>query len=144
MTIEGGKMFREQTGHAPASRFAPLQALLGDQEPDVTTGFQRMAEALGNYDSPVRIQIRLIDDEKVDSWEIEGGSASPAARRREPKNADVVVVLRPDTWVQIAQGRLAPFDALFAGKLRVAGDLELAKRITQHLSDPAVPFVAPC
>jgi putative sterol carrier protein len=54
------------------------------------------------------------------------------------------VVMRPETWMQIAQGRMAPYDALFGGRLRVGGDLEKAKSIIQHLSDPAVPYVPPC
>ena len=49
-----------------------------------------------------------------------------------------------DTWLQIAQGKLNPFDAFISGKLRVGGDVELAKRLVQHLSDPSVPYVSPC
>jgi putative sterol carrier protein len=52
--------------------------------------------------------------------------------------------MRPETWMQIAQGQLAPYDALYAGRLRVGGDLEAAKELTQHLTDPASPYVQPC
>ena len=53
-------------------------------------------------------------------------------------------MLRKDTWAQIAGGRLSPYDALFSGKLRIGGDVELAKQLVQHLSDPSVPYVSPC
>ena len=39
---------------------------------------------------------------------------------------------------------LAPYDALYAGKVRVGGDFEAAKAITRYLSDPALPYVSPC
>ncbi|MDQ2824359.1 MAG: SCP2 sterol-binding domain-containing protein [Verrucomicrobiota bacterium] len=142
MTWQGGKI-REQA-EMPSSPFACLQPILQDHERDVDESFQRLARALGTYESPVRIHIRLITDDTIDHWEVEGGSSSAAARRHEPKSADVFVVLRRETWVEIAQGRLAPFDALFQGKLRIGGDVALAKGITQHLSDRTVPFVPPC
>jgi hypothetical protein len=144
MTYQGGKKAREENV-APSSTFACLQPLLEGHEQDIPESLQRLAQALGSYDSPVRLQIRVIgEDQTVNSWDVKDGSASSAARRSKAKAGDVVVVVRHETWLQIAQGRLAPFDALFEGKLRVGGDLELAKSITQHLSDPAVPFVSPC
>ena len=52
--------------------------------------------------------------------------------------------MRPETWAQIAQGQLSPYEALYSGKLRVGGDLEMAKMIVKHLTDPSAPYVAPC
>jgi putative sterol carrier protein len=54
------------------------------------------------------------------------------------------VVVRHETWRQIAQGKLSPFEAFITGRLLVGGDIELAKRLVQHLSDPSVPYVSPC
>lgn len=141
MTWQGGKRAPEQ--NVPTA-FAPMQQLLEAHKQDPEESFQNMAQALKNYEAPVRIHIRLLNEEQVEHWEVAGGSAKPAAHRKEPKKADVVVIVRRETWMQIAQGRLSPFDALFSGKLRVGGDIEAAKRIAQHLSDPSVPFVAPC
>jgi putative sterol carrier protein len=110
----------------------------------VTETFQSLAQALHSYGTPVRLHLRLVDGEKFDHWDVEGGAKAPAARRSAPKNADVHLVMKHETWIAIASGELAPFDAMFAGKLRVGGNLELAKNIARHLSDPAVPFVPPC
>ena len=54
------------------------------------------------------------------------------------------MVMRPETWTQIAQGLLAPYEALYTGKLRVGGNFEVAKAITKHLTDPAANYMAPC
>jgi putative sterol carrier protein len=145
MTWQGGKKAKEAI--VPPVAFARLRPLMAGQKADVAGSLKSLSQALRNYGSPVRIHIHLsegADGEKVNHWEIEGGSAKATARHSKPKTADVHVVMRPETWMQIAQGRLAPYDALFGGKLRVGGDLEKAKSITQHLSDPAVPYVPPC
>jgi len=84
------------------------------------------------------------EGEGVEHWEVLGGSKNCQARRKEPKTADVILIMRPETWTQIAEGQLAPYEALYSGKLRVGGDFEQAKAITQYLSDPASPYVAPC
>ena len=144
---QGGKAMREGMPHVAASPFARLTPLVSEQGQDVAASLTKLAQALAGYAAPARINLRLLDNdnlERVDYWDVEVGSPTAKARQGEPKSADVVVVLRQDTWLQIAQGRISPFDALFAGKLRVGGDLELAKEITKHLSDPSVPFVSPC
>ena len=110
----------------------------------MTETFQSLAQALHSYGSLVRLYLCLVDGEKFDHWDVEGGAKAPAARRSASKNADVHVVMRHDTWIAIASGELTPFDAMFAGKLRVGGNLELAKNIARHLSDSSVSFVPLC
>ena len=148
MTWQGGKKPKDSTVSPMVPiAFARLRPLVAAQKADVAGSLKSLSKALSNYGSAVRIHIHLgegAEGEKVDHWEVEGGSAKATARNSKPKNADIHVVMRPETWMQIAQGRLAPYDALLGGKLRVGGDLEKAKSITQHLSDPTVPYVPPC
>jgi len=146
MTL-GGKIRREDSPGATESPFARLTPLVNEQTDDAGGSLTKLAEALAGFATRARIHLRLLDDEdveKVDHWDVEAGSSKGTARRREPKSADVVVVLRRDTWLQIAQGRISPYEALFAGKLRVGGNVELAKQITKHLSDPSMRYVSPC
>lgn len=143
MTWQGGKLRRESLASSPFARLKPLAT----PRDDAAKGLENLAQALSSYAHPVKMHIRLVsgtDPETVEHWEVLGGKKSASARRKEPKDADVVVVMRPETWQQIAQGLLAPYDALFGGKLRVGGDFEKAKAIIKHLSDPAATYVAPC
>jgi putative sterol carrier protein len=140
MTWQGGKRGREAR---PLPVFARLKALAGVHDTP-EQGLQMLATALRDFAQPVHIHVRLISGDKVEHWEVQGGSETARAQPNEPQNADVIVAMRPQTWVQIAQGQLAPYEALFAGKLRVGGNFELAKAITKHLSDPASNYVAPC
>jgi putative sterol carrier protein len=75
---------------------------------------------------------------------VQAVDVQPGSLATDEGEPNVIVVLSPETWTAIAEGRLAPYDALFQGRMRVGGDVELAKRVTQHLSDPAYPYVAPC
>jgi len=143
MMSEVGKEIHLQSGDS-APAFAPLRPLLQPHERDVAAGMRRLSAALGDFGTPVRLHLQVLVEGAVDHWDIESGKGEPAANRRPPERADVMVVLRQETWIRIAQGGLSPFDALFAGRLRVGGDTELAKRVVRHLSDTTVQFVPPC
>jgi putative sterol carrier protein len=143
MTWQGGKLKIEQGRVLP---FARLRTLAGPQD-DAAKCLDQLSKALNGFGKPVRLHIRLVsgtDGETMEHWEVKGGTKSHKAKKGQPKDADVVVVMRPETWTQIAQGQLAPYEALYSGKLRVGGDFELAKAIVQHLTDPSAPYIAPC
>lgn len=142
MTWQGGKLRREE---ASASPFAPLKPLAVDGD-DPAKGMEMLSRALGDYPEPLRLDVRLVsdDDEVVEHWQVQAGPKGAKAQQKELEGADVIVVMRPETWLEIAQGRLAPYEALYTGRLRVGGDFEAAKAITRHLSDPGTPYIAPC
>ena len=140
---QGGKPIRA-TLPPKSSPFAPLKSLVSGRGRDVEASLSKLSQSLGSFDQPLRIHVQLIDGDKCEDWEVAAGSKKASAKRAKPKTSDVRVVLRKDTWAQIAGGRLSPYDALFSGKLRIGGDVELAKRLVQHLSDPSVPYVSPC
>lgn len=143
MTWQGGKLGREVRTSSP---FARLKPLAGEKD-DAEAALKQLAKALSSYKKPALLHVRLVtgnQGERVEHWEIKAGSKDAKPQRREPKKADVVIIMRPQTWSQIALGMLAPYDALFAGKLKVGGNLETAKDITRHLTDPRFPYVSPC
>jgi hypothetical protein len=141
---EGGKVIRGAVGDVRPSPFAPLKALLQPHEQDVGEGVRRLAAALNGLGAPARLHLRVLDGETVDHWEVEGGTLAAAAHQRAPKSADMTLIVRRDTWLRMAHGRLSPFDALLSGSMRLGGDTALAKRVVRHLSDPTVPFVGLC
>jgi hypothetical protein len=143
MTWQGGKLRREV---GPISTFARLKPLAKERD-DPGAALKALANALGRFPTAVQLHVRLVsgaEGEAVEHWHVQGGSKGAKALRSEPKKSDVVLVMRPETWMQIAQGRLAPYEALYTGKLRVGGDLEAAKAIVRHLTDPAADYRPPC
>jgi len=133
MTWQGGK--KPGDAPVPAIAFARLRPLVTGPNTNVEASLKAASQALKNYGSKMRIHVHLVSGpafDKVEHWTVEGGAA------------DSTVVTQAETLTQIATGQLAPYDALFGGKLRVGGNLEMAKSITQHLSDPAAPYFPPC
>src|SRR6185312_372241 len=106
MTWQGGKRAREV---GPSFPFARLTPLAGEGD-DPARALEMLGHALSDYPSPLRLEVRLVsegDDNSVEHWEVPAGSRSPSVRRKQSKDADVVVVMRPETWMQIARGHLA-------------------------------------
>ena len=141
---EGGKAIRGSAGDVRPSSFAPLKALLQPHEQGAAEGVRRLASALEGLGGPARLHLRVLDGESVEHWDVQGGTLPAAAHQRAPKNADVTLIVRRDTWLRMAHGGLSPFDALLSGRMRIGGDTALAKSIVKHLSDPSVPFVGLC
>lgn len=142
MTREGTKSSRDDVALASTPAFACLTPFLDGQEQPLGTSFENLARVLDEGETACHLHVRLVEgDDTVESWDVKQGTATASARA---DRADVVVVVAQESWIEIAQGRLAPFDAMYSGRLRVGGNLELAKRVAQQLSDPSVPFVAPC
>src|SRR5690242_7249176 len=106
MTWQGGKRARDQKP-SPFARLKPL----GKLEDDVATSLDCLAKALSGYGKSVRLHIRLVNGAEgttVEHWEVVGGSKSAKVKKNaKAKDADVVVVMRQETWAQIAQGMLA-------------------------------------
>ena len=143
MTWQGGKLRREDSR---ALLFARLRTLAGPQD-NAVKSINQLSKALSGFGKAVRLHIRLVSGaygETVEHWDVQSGTKRGKATKAKPKGPDVVVVMRPETWAQIAQGQLAPYEALYSGKLRVGGDFEVAKAIVKHLTDPSAPYVAPC
>jgi SCP-2 sterol transfer family len=143
MTWQGGKLRREQGAPPP---FARLRKFASTQD-DAASSLDRLSKALSGLGTPVRMHIQLIRGtagETVEHWEVYGGAKSATAKKATPKDPDFVVVMRPETLAQIAGGELAPYEALYAGRLRIGGDFERAKAVVKHLTDPAAQYIAPC
>lgn len=143
MTWQGGKLRREEGG---TLSFACLRTLARPQD-DAVKSINQLSKALSGLGKPVRLHIELLsgpDGGRVQHWDVQCGAKSGKVKRGKPKEADVVVVTRPEIWAEIAQGQLAPYEALYSGKLRVGGDFEMAKAIVKHLTDPSATYVAPC
>ena len=143
---QGGKPHRASVAEIPAPpAFAPLRPFLGSGDTDLATSVDSLSTALGDFDSRVRLDIKVLDGSDTHAWEVACGPPTSTARRaRRSKKPDVRIVVRHDIWLQIAHGELNPFDAFISGKLLVGGDIDIAKRLVEHLSDPNAPYISPC
>jgi putative sterol carrier protein len=144
---QGGKPHRGSMVESPApSAFAPLRPFLTSGDTDLSRSVERLSTELADFDSRVSLDVKVLEGSNTHAWELTCGQNRSAAQRRarKGKKSNVRVVARQDAWLQIAQGKLNPYDAFISGKLLVGGDIALAKRLVEHLSDPSVPYVSPC
>jgi SCP-2 sterol transfer family len=147
---EGGAKSRRTLGFDDAptpSAFAPLRPFLKSNETDLSRGLENLSAELARLDSRVRLDVEVLEGPDTHAWVLECGLGRSLVRPRaeeKKKKPNVRVVVRHETWLQIAQGKLSPFEAFITGRLLVGGDTELAKRLVRHLSDPSVPYVSPC
>ncbi|HWM29552.1 MAG TPA: SCP2 sterol-binding domain-containing protein [Woeseiaceae bacterium] len=144
---QGGKPHRASMVDAPVpSTFAALRPFLKSGDTDLTKSVEKLSTELADFDSRVNLNVKVLEGSNTHAWELACGPSGSATRRRagRSRKPDVRLVVRHDAWLQIAQGKLNPFDAFLSGKLLVGGDIGIAKRLVEHLSDPNVPYVSPC
>lgn len=130
----------------PISEFAPLKSLAA-QHDDPGIALKALAEALAEFPEKISLHVQIVSGDNADAfqhWDVQGGSKNAKALQKQPKKSDVTVVMRPETLMEIAQGRLAPYEALYSGRLRVGGNMDAAKAIVEHLTDPSSRYRAPC
>lgn len=144
---EGGKQ-RRVSAIEPAvpAAFAPLRPLLKAGDTDLARSVDKLSAKLADFGSQLRLDVTVLEGSSSHAWELTCGGSPSAARRRARRvsKPDVRIVVRQDAWLEIAQGKLSPFDAFVSGRLQVGGDIGLAKRLVKHLSDPSVPYISPC
>src|SRR5688500_12073209 len=105
---DGGKPHRRTklTAAAPTA-FAPLRALLKPDETDLTQSFQKLSAELAGFKDSMRLQVQVLEGSSTHDWELECGQNGVSASRHSAQEAaDVRVVVRHDTWLQIARGKL--------------------------------------
>ena len=126
-----------------------MRPFLESNETDLSRGVESLSAELARLDSEVRLDVEVLEGAETHAWVLECGLGRSSVRPRprdeeKTRKPDVRVVVRHETWLQIAQGKLSPFEAFITVMLLVGGDTEIAKRLVQHLSDPSVPYVSPC
>jgi putative sterol carrier protein len=95
---------------------------------DLDTGFRRMADMLAEASVSGVFRFNIVgEDEAV--FDIPVGEMTGMDQLPE-----VEVSLRRSTWVEIAAGRLSPWEALNKGELLLRGSLDLAKKATSSLA----------
>jgi putative sterol carrier protein len=117
-------------------RFASFRPLIRTSRDDLRESFQQMGQILLEAKERTRIHFRLLDSGKPIAWTLEVGSNKPTVQAKHVGKPKLEIVTRTETWSNIAQGKLSPLEAFVGGKLRVRGDITMAKRLLKHLCEP--------
>lgn len=117
--------------------YVRLQRLTEPTRPALSGTFERVAEILARAPAgPLRLQFSLVevDTEESAVWTVavdeDGGKAAQGSGER----PDIEIITRAETWWDIADGELSPLEAFVSGRLRVRGDIGLARRVLIDLA----------
>ena len=104
---------------------------------DLGTVFDRISgRVTGSGEGTQRAQFRIANGEEQSCWSFELGPGTCKLHNEGVDRPDFEIITDPETWWQIAEGKLAPLRAFVGGKLRLRGDVELCETFLRQLAEP--------
>ncbi len=111
----------------------PFPDTLKGKRSDLAASFKQIAEAFGKARRASAIQFTIQDGRSTRRWCLtttqEGSNVSESAT----KNPDLEILTDAETWAEIASGEVAPLTAFGQGRVRVRGDIELARVLAKRM-----------
>jgi putative sterol carrier protein len=115
------------------SEFArPFPNLL-EKQPDVGKSFKLIAESLSKSKRTGAIQFSIADGRKTRQWCLAMTPGGCEAMEEGTERPDLEILTDAKTWADIVGGKLAPLEAFGLGKVRVRGDIELARLFVRRV-----------
>jgi hypothetical protein len=111
----------------------PFPRLTGTGERDLGSTFDRLAELLAGNRVGAAITFSIVPGENLDadparSWSLRLGEQATTVSAERDERPDLEVILAEQTWWELAEGSVAPLEAFGRGRLRVLGDVRVARR----------------
>jgi hypothetical protein len=116
-----------------ADFISPLPNLIGRRRQVDETNLANVADRLGKFDKTADFRITVGDGESSESWTLALSPNGSTVSRTGKKRADLELLTTPDVLAQLASGRISPLAAFAGGRMRVRGDIMLARRIARAL-----------
>jgi putative sterol carrier protein len=109
--------------------FPVVQDLSAPGPRDLARTVDRLGELLSSSQIRATFQLRFVHDTAGDQTSclrlvLDAGKATTSSEPVE--NPDVEIITTPDTWWEIATGKLAPHDAFRSGRMRLRGSRRIA------------------
>ena len=126
-----------QATHRYPDRFAMIKDLTAPGPRDIAKTIDRLGELLAPSQRRATFQLRLVHDTAGDQTScvklvLDAGKATTSS---EPvDNPDVEIITTPDTWWEMATGRLAPHEAFLGGRMRLRGDARRAQDMLKQVA----------
>lgn len=113
----------------------PWPDLVGGEKVDVGRGFERIGERLSKSKRSALVRVTLGEGEGARAWSLalQGGKCdvSKGAEGR----PDLEILTSEEVWSEIASGAVTPLEAFGSGRVRVRGDIELARVLARRVRD---------
>jgi putative sterol carrier protein len=127
--------------HEPAKpitslRFATLKDLTRGGKASIAETTKSLGEQLAVAGAKGTFRLSLAEGRgsaKATVYDLPLGGAKTKAAKSSAKPA-VELITTPETWMEVASGRLAPHDAFLGGRMRVRGNAFTAQRLLKHIA----------
>jgi putative sterol carrier protein len=119
--------------------YALVRSLTDGPEIDVDSTMERLASALGDAGETGSMGLSIGGDDESSERSVWTLSLDQTTAQRGGNGSlasDVTLLTAPETFHRMATGSYSPVQAFLDGRLRVRGDIDLAKRILRHLAGP--------
>ena len=107
--------------------------LLKGRSKTIDESFKRIAKALEKSRRTGAIQFTIRDARKTRCWCLTMTPEGCHEAESETESPDLEILTDSYTWTSIAQGEVSLLEAFGQGKLRVRGDLELARHFARRM-----------
>ncbi|MFK0259241.1 SCP2 sterol-binding domain-containing protein [Streptomyces sp. NPDC090445] len=112
----------------------PWTTLAAEDEMDLDRSFQRLGRLVDDSPHHARVHFGITRGAEVRSWSLEIGPEGAKVIPGFVHGPDLELLLGEETWRRITRGELAPLDAFGQGKMRVIGDLRVARYLAERLT----------
>ena len=92
-----------------------------------------LATLVGPSERKASVTLSLGNPVGRENWNFQLSPRGCSVTEGEAPGADLEVVLRDHTWLEIVSGETSPIAAFLEGKLRVRGDVALARDLVERL-----------
>jgi putative sterol carrier protein len=125
----------ERLGEDPAlADFAATwQTVLIEGSEDLATAVVRLGDLIGASSERFTLVLRVVHERAARGWSLEAGPERCTVTDRETAGPDLELILSLDSCRQLLNGRMSPLEAFCRGRMRVRGDLRLAREICRRL-----------
>jgi hypothetical protein len=116
----------------------PFPNLTAAGNRDLDSTFERLAELLGGSQIDATITFGLVPANDLDAdparfWSLRLAADRTTVNAQRDAEPNLEIILAEDTWMQLAEGTLSPLEAFGRGRMRVLGDLRVARRFAGRL-----------
>ncbi len=111
----------------------PFPNLLGQRRTELAVSFKRIASALAGSKRTGAIQFTIREGRQTRRWCLTLTPGDCHVEEAAIENPNLEVITDAAVWADIASGKVSPLEAFGSGKVRVRGDIELARVLAKRL-----------
>src|SRR5437588_11458893 len=134
----------QQPSSSSIQNLARFPRLVERGEGEIEVSLHRLAELLSSFDGSGSINFHYVAADRTYAWQVLLEPNRARVAQGAAEGAALELIIRPSTWLEIASGSLSPLLAFGSGRMRIRGDINLAKSLLRHVATSPQAVVEIC